>query len=88
MSYNYYIITNIIITHEAQLTLVISSRVALLVSTAVIIRIKHMVVMDLGLDLGEYQLFGGRHGQRGKRRLLALNQPSNLLLCSFIIYVN
>lgn len=59
-----------------------------MVISAVIIRIKHIVVMDLGLDLEEYQLFGGRNGQRGKRRLLALNQPSNLLLCSFIIYVN
>lgn len=68
--------------------MIFSSRVALLVSTVVIIRIKHIVVMDLGLDLGEYQLFEGRHGQRGKRRHLALNHPSNLLMCSFIIYVN
>lgn len=29
------------------------------VGMLVVIRVKHMVVIDLGLDLGKYQLFGG-----------------------------
>lgn len=47
--------------HQTQLVLVIIGGVALLVSTIVIIRIKHEVVMkmNLDLDMGEYQLFEG-----------------------------
>ena len=53
------LLTNIIIIHETQLALAVIGWAALLVSILVVIRVKHMVVIDLGLDLGKYQLFGG-----------------------------
>lgn len=44
---------------ETELALAVIGWAALLVSMLVIIRVKHMVMIDLGLDLGKYQLFGG-----------------------------